>query len=297
MRLGLKSTQIRRKNSVMPGDTVSACIIVGDDRDDKLIRCLDSLKGHVDEIVVVHTGHSRKTRRIIRKYTKKLYLSEWKNDFSTPRNLALTKSTCEWMLYIDSDEYLMHPEKLKQNLDPSQAAYPLRLHHLNERGLIFFRDSCNRLFKKVEGVRFLGKIHEYLVDRDGNVVHGSRVKNKAIIYHTGYANEEKTEKKLVKYHRMILEDIKSRRGEKIIHFFLAREAYNHARTLVKKDGRLTKKSMGLILQSMRANERYRSMEGRDRFGGDAKRLYDLCRTILFFQDSPSVIELITKVAE
>jgi len=81
--------------------------------------------------------------------------------------------------------------------------------------------------------KLIGKKHNY-----------GGAKNAAIIYHTGYANEEKTEKKLVKYHRMILDDIKSRQGEKIIHFFLAREAYNHARTLVKKDGRLTKRVYG-----------------------------------------------------
>ena len=68
--------------------------------------CLDSLKGQVDEIVVVDTGSVDATPQIAESYGARLLHHEWTGDFSAARNLGLDAATGDWILYIDADERL-----------------------------------------------------------------------------------------------------------------------------------------------------------------------------------------------
>ncbi|MGV3614796.1 MAG: glycosyltransferase family 2 protein [Fimbriimonas sp.] len=87
--------------------TVSACLIVKNE-ERTLERCLASLAGAVDEIVVVDTGSTDGTVGIARKFGAKLLDFVWKDDFSAARNAALENATGDWILSIDADEWLAH---------------------------------------------------------------------------------------------------------------------------------------------------------------------------------------------
>ena len=50
-----------------------------------LARCLHSVKGLVDEIIVVDTGSTDQTREIAARYTQKIYDFAWIDDFSAAR--------------------------------------------------------------------------------------------------------------------------------------------------------------------------------------------------------------------
>ena len=52
--------------------TISLCMIVKNE-ENKLDNCLSSIKNLVDEIVIVDTGSSDKTKDIAKKYTDKIY--------------------------------------------------------------------------------------------------------------------------------------------------------------------------------------------------------------------------------
>ena len=67
--------------------TISACLIVKDESS-VLQRCLSSLKGVADEIVVVDTGSTDNTKEMASKYTEKVFDFEWCDDFSAARNFA-----------------------------------------------------------------------------------------------------------------------------------------------------------------------------------------------------------------
>jgi glycosyltransferase involved in cell wall biosynthesis len=56
-----------------------------------LKRCLDSVIGVVDELIIVDTGSTDRTPEIARAYQAKLYHHEWNNDFSEARNVSLEK--------------------------------------------------------------------------------------------------------------------------------------------------------------------------------------------------------------
>ena len=93
---------------------ISAAII-GRNSADVIEKCLGSIKG-IDEIVFVDTGSEDNTKEIVSKYTDKIY-DYWgcneKNektgllaDFSKARNYALKFCTGDYILTIDTDEWL-----------------------------------------------------------------------------------------------------------------------------------------------------------------------------------------------
>lgn len=75
--------------------TISLCMIVKNE-EKVLKRCLDSVKEAVDEIIIVDTGSTDKTKSIALAYTDKVYDFEWINDFSAARNEAYRKATMDY---------------------------------------------------------------------------------------------------------------------------------------------------------------------------------------------------------
>ena len=71
--------------------TVSLCMIVKNE-EQILQRCLDSLAGLMDEIIIVDTGSTDATKEIAARYTDQVYDFVWVNDFSAARNFAFSKA-------------------------------------------------------------------------------------------------------------------------------------------------------------------------------------------------------------
>ena len=67
--------------------TISLCMIVRDE-EQTLARCLDSICGLVDEIILVDTGSVDRTVEIAGKYTEKIFYFPWIDDFSAARNFS-----------------------------------------------------------------------------------------------------------------------------------------------------------------------------------------------------------------
>ena len=148
-------------NLLSKGLSLSACLIV---RNESycLARCLDSLVGVVDEIILVDTGSTDQTLEIARRYTDKIYHHDWQDDFATARNQSLMHASGDWILIIDADEalpaktarlipdYLTRPEFQHQ---PLVLNWHLRRPH---RPGTFKRG----LFPNHQGIRFAGRVHE-----------------------------------------------------------------------------------------------------------------------------------------
>jgi tetratricopeptide (TPR) repeat protein len=99
------------KSSASTQDTpslakISLCMIVRDE-EALLPRCLASVKGVVDEIVVVDTGSTDRTIDIAQQFGAAVYHSPWQDDFAAARNEALSHAQGEWVLVLDADETLL----------------------------------------------------------------------------------------------------------------------------------------------------------------------------------------------
>ncbi len=68
--------------------------------------CLRSVRGLVDEIILVDTGSVDATRAIAARYGARVIDEPWRDDFSAPRNTAALAAKGEWILSLDCDERL-----------------------------------------------------------------------------------------------------------------------------------------------------------------------------------------------
>src|SRR5690348_3827247 len=86
-------------------DTISLCMIVKNE-EKYLERCLKSVEGVVDEIIIVDTGSTDQTTEIAEKFGAKILRYQWNDDFSSARNYSLKNAKCDWILILDADEEL-----------------------------------------------------------------------------------------------------------------------------------------------------------------------------------------------
>jgi len=85
---------------------LTLCMIVKNE-ELALPSCLSSVKGVVDEIVVLDTGSSDRTPEIAKEFGARVYDFEWCHDFSAARNEALKYVQGKWVLVLDADEVLV----------------------------------------------------------------------------------------------------------------------------------------------------------------------------------------------
>ena len=71
-----------------------------------LEQCLSSIKGIADEIIIVDTGSTDKTKEIAKKFNAKIFDFKWIDDFSAARNESIKHATKDWILVLDADEVI-----------------------------------------------------------------------------------------------------------------------------------------------------------------------------------------------
>jgi len=74
--------------------------------EEHLANCLNSVKDLVDEIIIVDTGSTDRTKEIAESFGAKMFDFEWCDDFSAARNESLKHATGDWVLVLDADEVL-----------------------------------------------------------------------------------------------------------------------------------------------------------------------------------------------
>ncbi|MFA5032167.1 MAG: glycosyltransferase [bacterium] len=203
----------------MKKQSISLCMIVKDE-EKNLPRCLDSFKDLVDEIIVVDTGSTDRTVEIAKSYGAKVYYFKWCDDFSAARNESLKYATKEWILIIDADEYIDsgNKEKIKQVLqNPVCSAYSINTKNfLAPYSPIFAVNTLIRLYKKIPGICYNGKIHNQIESSIKKL--GVKIGITDIfIYHTGYLAKDKNDGERI---NMLKECYKETPTDPLVNFYL-----------------------------------------------------------------------------
>lgn len=146
--------------------TISACLIVKNE-EAVLARCLNSLQGIVDEIIIVDTGSTDQTMEIAANYTSKLYEFSWTGDFSEARNFSFSKATMEYIYTADADEVIDEKNRnrflqLKRALLPEieivQMYYTNQLKYNTTYN--FDREYRPKLYRRLRTFQWEEPVHE-----------------------------------------------------------------------------------------------------------------------------------------
>ena len=163
--------------------TISICMIVKNE-EKVLARCLESLKGLAEEIIIVDTGSTDATKEIALEYTDKVYDFEWIDDFSAARNFSFQKASMQYIYVADADEVLEYAEHerflhLKRTLDPSVEIVQMLYTNQLEFGTTYNYDEELRpkLYRRIREFKWQGAVHEMvrlepvILDTDIRVKH------------------------------------------------------------------------------------------------------------------------------
>jgi len=83
-----------------------ALVMIARDEARCIARCLDSVRGRVDEMWVMDTGSTDATAAIAQAHGARVVPFVWSEHFALARNAALALTRCDWRLVLDADEWL-----------------------------------------------------------------------------------------------------------------------------------------------------------------------------------------------
>ncbi len=198
--------------------TLSLCMIVKNE-ENILPTCLESVKDHVDEIIIVDTGSTDSTIEIAKRYNAKIYRHAWENSFSKARNYSLKYATCEWILILDADEEVDKNDAHKlKDVIKDNGVNVIYVPVLNRPvgGKNISINNSERLFKNHLGFHYEGIVHN-------DLKHSGLTKNANIkIYHYGYnQGDEQMEKKFIRTSTLLKKQIKNDPDNPIPRHYLA----------------------------------------------------------------------------
>lgn len=144
--------------------SISLCMIVKNESQ-TLSRILDCAKQFCDEIIIVDTGSTDTTKEIAYTYTNKVFSFRWNNNFSSARNYAFSKATCDYQMWLDADDFISKAEidkiiALKNsnaNADIFMFNYAIAF---DESGSPIFIYQRERLLKRSCNFQWQGFVHE-----------------------------------------------------------------------------------------------------------------------------------------
>ena len=204
--------------------SISLCMIVKNE-EKVLARCLESVVGVVDEIIIVDTGSTDGTKEIARKFTDLVYEFEWVDDFSAARNFSFSKARKDYQMWLDADDILTEEDReklimLKSQLDNHVDIVTMKYNtHFDEDNNPILTFARERLFKRSKGYKWNDPIHEY-IEMNGVVYHAKN------IFVTHLKEAEYSDRNLKIYEKQV--EAGKELSPRSIYYF-ARELRDHGR--------------------------------------------------------------------
>ncbi|WP_276916645.1 glycosyltransferase [Aneurinibacillus aneurinilyticus] len=146
---------------------LTLCMLVRDD-ESWIVRCFNSVKDIVDEIIIVDIGSSDRTIEICQSFEAQVFRFPWNGNFSDACNLGLEHATGDWILWLHADEELDENDrnKLRTHLDKKEYnAFSLPLFTYYGKVPVtenVIHTSHIRLFRNRMGYHFTHPIYEKL---------------------------------------------------------------------------------------------------------------------------------------
>jgi tetratricopeptide (TPR) repeat protein len=168
-------------------------------------RCLASVAGCADEIIVVDTGSSDATRDIAAAAGATVISSDWRDDFSYSRNISIRAATGAWILWLDADDVvpassIAKINTLKQSEPDTVFGFIVRNEKPGGTGSEFMQA---RMFPNRNEIYFERRIHEQMMPsalRRGMHMAQTDI----VVEHHGYADPNTVKSKAGRNVRLLL---------------------------------------------------------------------------------------------
>jgi glycosyltransferase involved in cell wall biosynthesis len=213
---------------------VSLTMIVRNE-EQNLPRCLKSVRGLFDEIVVVDTGSTDRTKDIAAEFGARVFDFTWIDDFAVARNVALDHATGDYVLWLDADDVLDPPERdkllklLKRIRVGQREAYVLQCFCETAVGGQIAVDHP-RLFPRLDDIRWERRIHEVInvaLDRAGIPM----VWTDIVIRHMGYLDPVVHERKRQRNLLLLRKELTDRPEDPFNYYYMGALAFERSKWL------------------------------------------------------------------
>lgn len=215
------------------GRSLSVCMIVKNE-ESNLAKCLMSAKPVADEIIVVDTGSTDKTKAIASALGAKVFDFPWTDNFSEARNHSLSKASGDWILVLDADEVISQQDhaglrSLIQASDKRFAYSMVTRNYTNqtaaqnwtandgkylqeEVGSGWLPSPKVRLFANDQRIRFANAVHELVEPTLRDI--GIWIKHCGIpVHHYGRLDQDRTAAKGQEYYRLGKKKVLETKGD------------------------------------------------------------------------------------
>lgn len=155
--------------------TISLCMIVKNE-EEVLARCLDSVADLMDEIIIVDTGSTDRTKEIAAGYTSRIFDFAWIDDFAAARNFSFSKAKMEYCMWLDADDVMEETEKvkflrLKETISNHTDVVMMKYYTaFDEYGTPVFSYNRERWIKNDSSHYWMGAVHE-AISPSGTIVY------------------------------------------------------------------------------------------------------------------------------
>ena len=215
---------------------VSLTMIVIRNEESRIYRVsLESVHGLFNEIVVVDTGSTDRTKKIAAEFGALVFDFTWIDDFAVARNAALDHTTGDYAFWLDADDVIEPQERkkleklFKQLGKDRKHAYVLRCFCNTASGGQIAVDHP-RLFPLLPGIRWERRVHEVInpaLDQAGIPMIWTDIG----IRHMGYVDEAVHERKRQRNHILLQRELAERPDDPFIYYYLGTLAFERERWL------------------------------------------------------------------
>lgn len=142
--------------------TLSLCMIVKNE-EQTLPKALSCTLCFADEIIIVDTGSTDKTKEIALQFTDKVYDFEWIDDFSAARNFSFSKASGDYLMWLDADDIISDTDaeaikNLKKRLIPEKCVVFMK-YNMSET-FSYYRE---RIIRNCAEAKWLDPVHEIII--------------------------------------------------------------------------------------------------------------------------------------
>jgi len=170
------------------------------DEEANLPGCLDSAAGLFDEVIVVDTGSTDRTREVAARFGARVFQFPWVDSFSAARNESLRHATGDWIFWMDADDRLDEDNRrrlrdLFATLGNEVAGYMVRCScRTNATTTAAAYVDHVRLFRNHPQIRWRYRVHEQILP--AVYEQGGRERwTDVVIHHLGYQDGPTRERK------------------------------------------------------------------------------------------------------